>query len=232
MKISYLVTSHNETDTLHRLLSTLFNVVKKTNDEIIILDDFSTEKFTNDIIQDFMALEVGDMCTIKKYQHKLNNDYGSHKNFGIEKCTGDFIFQIDGDELPPESLLGDNLKEFLSLNKDTELYWIARINHFIGVTPEDAKQWGWKLSKSLSLKDTTIVNYPDFQGRIFKRDYPRIKWECRLHEKITGFLRYSILPIDEEYAMLHTKTIEKQRETNIRYNKDFTDSENRGHRPS
>jgi len=38
------------------------------------------------------------------------------------------------------------------------------------------------------------------------------------------------LPKIEEYALFHTKTIEVQRATNLRYNKEFTRNENLGHR--
>ena len=95
-RVSYLICCHNETETLNNLLQF---IIKNRNpdDEIIILNDFSDNPITNDII---------DKTNINKYVqvylHKLNNNYGNHKNFGIEKCKGDYIFQIDGDELPPE----------------------------------------------------------------------------------------------------------------------------------
>ena len=49
ISLSYAVTVHNETDTLKELLNTL-NASKDKNDELIILDDFSTNKKTNSII--------------------------------------------------------------------------------------------------------------------------------------------------------------------------------------
>lgn len=74
-----------------------------------------------------------------------------------------------------------------------------------------------------------IVNAPDHQWRLFKRDYPRISFTRRLHEKIEGYDKYIVLPSAEEYSIYHEKTIEKQVETNIKYNKLFSDAENRGH---
>ena len=73
-----------------------------------------------------------------------------------------------------------------------------------------------------------VVNFPDPQYRIFKRDYPRISYKRRLHEKIEGYKSFSLLPQEEEWCLLHLKTIDKQIETNLRYNKQFTDAENRG----
>jgi len=74
-----------------------------------------------------------------------------------------------------------------------------------------------------------LVNFPDFQFRIFKRCPERIKFERKLHEKIEGYSTYTTLPSLEEYALYHDKTIEKQIETNIQYNQLFTVKENQGH---
>ena len=71
---------------------------------MIILDDFHP-KNSQFIIQDFIALGVGDECKIKHYKHSLNKDYGSHKNYGIEHCHGDWIFQIDGVNFHPNLYL-------------------------------------------------------------------------------------------------------------------------------
>lgn len=72
-----------------------------------------------------------------------------------------------------------------------------------------------------------IVNFPDYQTRIFK-NLPHIKWEKKLHERIIGHITYVVFPKSEEYALIHTKTMKKQTDTNLRYMKDFTESENRG----
>ena len=32
---------------------------------------------------------------INFYQHKLDKNYGAHKNYGIELCKGKWIFQFD-----------------------------------------------------------------------------------------------------------------------------------------
>jgi glycosyltransferase involved in cell wall biosynthesis len=166
--------------------------------------------------------------TIIIKNHPLNNDYGAHKNYGIEQCSGDFIFQLDGDELPPDSLLGENLHSLIESNPTIEAYAVPRINDFKGVTIEHAKQWGWRLDNS-PIYNRPRVNFPDYQFRIFKKDYPRISFLRKLHEKIEGYNEYSFLPAEEDYALYHDKTIEKQIETNIRYNKNFSESDNKGH---
>ena len=75
-----------------------------------------------------------------------------------------------------------------------------------------------------------MVNWPDFQGRIYKRDTNRIKWDRKLHEKIVGHNEYAFLPADEDLALYHDKTIEKQIQTNLRYNQQFSVEDNMGHK--
>jgi glycosyltransferase involved in cell wall biosynthesis len=226
MKISYLVTCSSETGTLDRLLYKILNYIKD-DDEVLVIKDVNDCKQTDEIVKKYLNCPGFPSCT-KYIIHPLNNNYGAHKNFGIETCTGDYIFQIDADELPPEILLGDNIHEVLEANPTIEAYAIPRINDFRGVTDAHAKQWGWKLSISPTFI-RPIVNWPDYQFRIFKKDYPRISFLRRLHEKIEGYNSYVTLPAEEDYALYHDKTIEKQVETNLRYNKLFTEKENQGH---
>ena len=63
--------------------------------------------------------------------------------------------------------------------------------------------------------------------RLFK-NLPYIEWKRRLHEKIEGAKTYVHLPSVYELSLHHNKTIEKQIETNIKYNKMFTEEENKG----
>lgn len=72
-----------------------------------------------------------------------------------------------------------------------------------------------------------VVNAPDYQFRVFK-NLPHLKWERPLHEKIEGAKVTSKLPPEYEWSIHHNKTIEKQVNTNLRYNKDFSAELNKG----
>lgn len=235
MKISYLVTCSNETATLNNLLKRLSDFVKvrvddKNSDEVIVVyDTGSGSKETKQYLET-LPINCSDILNFKVLDHSLNSDYGAHKNWGNQQCSGDWIFQIDGDELPPEILLGDNLKSIIETNPNVELIYVPRINDFKGVTEEHAGPWGWRLTPSPSCENRPVVNWPDYQGRIYKNAPDRIKWDRKLHEKIEGHNEYSFLPPEEDYALYHDKTIEKQIETNKRYNQVFTEDENRGHK--
>jgi glycosyltransferase involved in cell wall biosynthesis len=220
MKISYLITSHNESDTLDKCLT---NVIahKDIEDEVIILDDFSDNPNTIEIFNKWKD-------SIQLIPHKLDRNYSQHKNFGNEQCKNPWIFQIDGDEIPNPNLI-INIKSIIELNPTIELIFVSRINDYIGVTIQDAKTWGWRLTPCPECDNRPIVNAPDFQGRIYKNDPSRIHWERRLHEKIEGHASFTTLPFDFNLALYHEKTMATQLKTNIRYNEWFTIDENRGH---
>ena len=221
--VSYLVTCSTETTSLKKLLRTIKDTKSENDDLVILLDDaFANEQNeTYNILGAFHHWEGCQLLT-----HPLNKDYGSHKNYGVEHCKCDWIFQIDGDELPPESLLGENLHALIESNPKIEVYAVPRINAWEGLTPEHAKQWGWGLDESPTYKRLRAA-WPDYQFRIFKNT-PAIRFQKRLHERIEGFNAYAILPAEEDWALYHDKTIETQIKTNIRYNEWFTAAENAG----
>ena len=197
MKLSYGITVHNEHEELNQLLELLTTHIDQ-EDEIIIVDDFSNQE-TQNIIKKY---------NVKHYQRKLDGDFATHKNFVIEKCTGDYIFAIDADEYPNITLL-QQLKQVLKINQ-VDLIWVPRINTVEGITEQHIKQWGWRVTEQ------GWVNYPDYQSRIFRRD-ENIRWVGKVHEQIKGAQTYSHLPPHEELSLYHPKTIQKQEQQNQLY---------------
>lgn len=214
--ISYLVTTKNTGIDLQILLNQLLKYGQ--NNECIILDDYSDDSVTLSILE-----KLSNNSFFKVFKHKLDKNYSEHKNYGKSQCKGDYIFQIDDDEIPSETLL-ENLKDIIEVNGDVELFWLPRINDFKGVNQDHARRWGWRLTE---YENRLIVNWPDPQGRLFK-NLPHIEWKRRLHEKVEGAKTYVHLPSVYEFSLHHNKTIEKQVETNNKYNQIFTEEENKG----
>ena len=210
MKISYAITVHNEADELNKLLEIL---VHKTDaeDEIVICVDGDDDAVR--FVLDSWTQQYAHTKMMKVYQRELNKDFASQKNSVIENSMGDYIFHIDADEYPNEILIGQ-LKEILEIN-NTDLLWIPRVNTVDGMTQKDVQKWGWRVTEK------GWVNYPDYQARVFRRD-KKIRWERPLHEVIRGYNTFAHLPPHEELSLYHPKTIQKQTQQNMFYNKNFS----------
>mgnify|MGYP003114875970 FL=1 len=211
MIISYGITVHKEAEELKRLLEVLYKNIDD-NDEIIVCVDGEDDavRFELDI---YSKKFYDDSRVMKVYQRELKKDFASQKNSVIENSVGDYVFHIDADEYPNEILI-KQLKEILTIN-NVDLVWIPRVNTIDGMKEEHIKRWGWKVTEK------GWVNYPDYQARVFRNDNS-IRWERPLHEVIRGYKTYSHLPPHEELSLYHPKTIERQEEQNMFYNKNFS----------
>ena len=203
MKISYSILTHNEDESLQKLLEVLVKH-KDEEDEIVILDDFSDNPKTVEIL-DVMT----SMHEMTFEQRHLLKDYGGQKNYLKNMCTGDYIFNLDADELPHKQLM-KNIKPILESNPTIDLYWVPRVNTVDGITQEHINKWGWRVDEK------GWVNFPDYQGRIW-RNRPNILWKNKVHEVLSGYKEHTFLPAEEQYSFYHPKTIDKQEKQNLFY---------------
>jgi hypothetical protein len=63
----------------------------------------------------------------------LNKNFAQYKNNLNKNCDGNWIFQIDADEIPNEYLI-EALPFILEANEDTEAFWVPRVNTVAGIT--------------------------------------------------------------------------------------------------
>ena len=204
MKISYSILTHNEDKSLQKLLEFLVKH-KDEEDEIVILDDFSDNPKTIEIL-DVMT----SMHEMVYEQRHLLKDYAGQKNHLTRMCKNDYIVNIDADEIPHKFLM-KNLKDVLRANPTIDLYWVPRVNKVAGITQEHINKWGWQVNEK------GWVNFPDYQGRIW-RNRPNILWKNKVHEILKGYREYVFLPAEEEYCFYHPKTIDRQEKQNEFYN--------------
>jgi glycosyltransferase involved in cell wall biosynthesis len=200
MKISYAIPVCNEHVELEKLLSFLLNHIDE-NDEIVVQCDQGN---TTDKVY-----QVLQHPRFKVIEFPLNGHFSNFKNNLKEHCTGDWIFQIDADELPHESLIV-NLKSLLEVNPTTELFLVPRVNTVKGITQEHVNKWRWNVNEK------GWVNWPDYQTRIIQNT-PKISWTSKVHEVITGFSTQGALPAEEEWSLYHHKHIDKQEHQNKFY---------------
>ena len=205
MKISYAITVCNELEEISRLLNFLHQH-KQTEDEICVLLD--KPKASPQLINELQHWFSKSIIILK--ESIFQEHFADWKNKLNSMCSGDYIFQIDADELPNEELL-EALPNILS-NSGADVILTPRINIVEGITSQHLQAWGWKQN------DKGWVQYPDYQWRIFKNT-PNITWKNKVHEILDGYKTYAYLPEFEEYSLYHYKHISRQESQNNFYNK-------------
>jgi len=203
MRISYAITVCNELDEIKCLVPFLHKR-KRPEDEICILLD--KPKVSQSLLDVLYWWSSKDWITLKESAFK--GHFADWKNELTRMCSGDYIFQIDADELPNELLI-ENLHSILENNVDVIL--TPRVNIVQGITPQHIQAWGWKQNEK------GWIQWPDYQWRIYKND-SNIKWVNVKHEILDGYKTFANLPELEEYALYHYKTIERQEKQNNFYN--------------
>ena len=208
MKISYAIPVCNEHVELEKLLSFLVKHIDE-NDEIVVqCDQGNTTHEVHQVLGTFKAPK-GLKDPLKVITFPLNGHFSNFKNNLKEHCRGDWIFQIDADELPHESLI-TNLKELLKLNTSTEMLLVPRVNTVEGLTQEHVNKWRWNVNEK------GWVNWPDYQTRIIQNS-SKIKWQNKVHEQIVGASTKGALPMEEEWCLYHPKNIGRQEAQNNFY---------------
>ena len=208
MRICYKILTHNETDSLEKLLDFLFENIKE-QDHIIVCDDFS-EAPTRKILAKYVIEDAERLKQYDYFQRKFGGDFAEHHNFvnGLVREEFDYIFSIDADEIPNKWLI-ENIHEILESN-DVDLIWLPRVNTVEGITEEHIQKWGWRVNEK------GWVNFPDYQGRIYRND-KSIYWENPVHEVIKGAKKVSQFPPEEEFCLYHPKDIKRQEKQNELY---------------
>jgi glycosyltransferase involved in cell wall biosynthesis len=206
-KITYAVTVCDELEELVRLVNFLQRKMDE-GDEILI--QYDSDRATDAVI-DYLKVISGLHQNITIISYPLNGNFAEFKNNLKRYANGEFIVQLDADELLDEYLI-ENLHRFLDMNKDVDLYFVPRVNTVEGLTDEHIQKWGWKVNEQ------GHVNFPDYQTRIYRRT-SEIEWEGKVHERIKGYNTFSVLPAEKEYALYHPKGIERQERQNELYEK-------------
>ena len=204
MKISYAITVCNEFVEIQKLISFILKN-KRNEDEIIILFD---SKNGDPAIEEYLRSHSvnGEFIWVKG---EFGNHFADWKNKLTKLCSGDYIFQIDADELPHTKLM-ESLPEILEKNSHNDVFLVPRVNTVEGILDEHINKWGWRLNEK------KWINWPDNQWRIYKNN-SMIKWINKVHERLDGFKTFASLPPIEEFALYHPKTIDRQEKQNQYY---------------
>ena len=169
VKLSVALATFNEEENLARTLES----VKGLADEIVIYDGESTDK-TVEIAKSFGAKVI----TGKNYPI-----FHVNKQKAIDACTGDWILQLDADEVvPPE--LADEIRKVISQkpkanSQQPNGYWLPRKNYFLGRF----------LMKGGQYPDYTLRLYKRGKGRLPQKD---VHEQAEVEGKV-GYLKNALL---------------------------------------
>lgn len=111
--ISAVVLTKNEEKNIERCLKSI-----SWCDEIIVVDDQSID-LTVKIAKDFGA---------KIFVRKLDCDFASQRNFGLNKARGEWVLFVDADEEVPEALQ----REIKNVIKNINGFYLKRRDYFLG----------------------------------------------------------------------------------------------------
>ena len=123
-------------------------------DEILVIDSFSNDS-TLDIVKGY---------GVNVIQHEYINS-AKQKNWAIQHCSNQWIFQIDSDEI-----LEENAEEIIrnainNVDENTHCLKMPRKNHVLGK---------WVKYGGL---------YPDWEYRLFRKEHGKW-WEREVHSRI------------------------------------------------
>lgn len=206
MNISYTITVYNEISEFNKLIDTL-NSFKSVHDEIIVLHTFKNDnELSSSIFKDIKnkAMSIADIYDNFYFQNK----FADLKNTLNSLATKDYIFNFDADELcSPDTL---SLWKNIISQSNNDLYYVPRINTISDYTIEDINKYKWNINTN------GWINWPDYQPRIFKNNN-QIQWVGNVHESIVGYKNAVALPADPKFAIIHHKSIQRQRQQNALY---------------
>ena len=212
MKVSgYIITKNNG-----RSLKWALESVYKYLDEIIIVDSGSTDN----------TVEIAKQYTDKIYFNEFK-DFSDQRNFAIKKCTGDWIFTMDADEVMGENFF--NIFKYLKNSKYKAFllprYNLVDINPCVFINgPDHYSEWQVRF-----FKNDGICYYENPVHHQLKNCKPRLKipyinifhfhWlmydrkkreeRVKFYESIDNDSGFERLYIFEKYKHTYLKTIEK-----------------------
>lgn len=166
MKLSLCIAVYNEEKNLHYPMDSAIDIV----DEVIIVDGGSTDKTVE------IARSYGKKVKIIKSDNPIM--FHKNKQKAIEAAQGEWILQLDADEVLSQELKQEILNLFHQTDDQTA-FWIPRKNWFLT---------GFLMKGG---------QYPDYTIRLYKNGFA--KFPCKdVHENVeikgkVGYLKNPLL---------------------------------------
>ena len=196
-KLSAVIITKNEEENIRNCLESI-----KWADEIVIVDDISTDK----------TVEICGEYTEKIFLNDSQGSFHKNKNLGIEKATGDWIISLDADEIVNPKLAKEIKK---AINNPEKIgYYILRKNYFLG-------RWirgcGWWPDHIIRLFKKGVTKWP-----LDIHDSPRIEEKNKVDYLKNPLIHYTYRSLDQYFEKFNRYTsqlAQEEFEKGIRINK-------------
>ena len=169
MKISVVLAIFNEEDNLKACLES----AKDLAWEIVIVDGGSKDK----------SLEIAKQFGAKIIQTTNPLNFHINKNKAIDAASGDWVLQLDADEIISPELV-EEIKEVVN-TKEYDGYWIPRKNFFLGKF----------LTKGGQYPDYTLRLYRKRKGRLPEKD---VHEQAEVDGRV-GYLKNELLHMGDKF---------------------------------
>ena len=146
MTISIAILAHNEAANLRRTLESV-----RWADELVLVDSGSTDETVE------IALEFG-----AKVFHEAWKGYGPQMNSAIDKCSCEWVFSLDADEVMTPELQAE-IPQLIKGEPKFVAYWVPRRNQIFGRWMRFGGQ------------------YPDYKLRLFRQGTARLPVDTEPH---------------------------------------------------
>lgn len=179
-KISVVLAVFNEEENLRSCLESIADFVW----EIVIVDGGSTDK----------TIEIAKSFNARVIRSDNPQIFHINKNKAIDAAKGDWILQLDADEIVSKELAKE-IKETVSAQNNVNGYWIPRRNFFLGRF----------LKKGGQYPDYTLRLYKNGKGRLTAKD---------VHEQATvegkvGYLKNDLLHMRDKTFSIYIEGLNR-----------------------
>lgn len=164
VSLSVALATFNEEENIRRCLES----VKDLADEIVIVDGTSKDK----------TVEIARSMGAKVIVRENPPIFHINKQIAIDKCTGDWILQMDADEVVSKEL-SHEIQRILEGDVEENGFWMPRKNYFLGRFLMKGGQ------------------YPDYTVRLYRKGKGKLPQED-VHEQAViqgkvGYLKNALL---------------------------------------
>jgi hypothetical protein len=163
INITWTITVCDELDEIVRLIDWLRPKIGIDDDILIQYDEDSV----TDSVKGYLDVIKSLHNNITVVGFPLNNDFATFKNNLKNHANGIFIVNLDADEMPNEYLV-NTIHSILNENPEVDMFFVPRINTVDGLTDEDIKRWGWKITKMETCIGEKIMDTESGEYKLLK----------------------------------------------------------------